>query len=271
MLTLDLALITYGIDGIHRVGSMHLPQVDGVRYILSWQSDGGAALPESLRRDDISVYRTDTRGAAINRNNSIDHCTADIILFADDDIIYTADQLRDVITTFEKNPTLDLACFKATHPSGPAYPPEECRLGDPLPKGYWVSAYQIAYRRSRLGDLRCHPDFGAGASRFVGADDELFLLSAIRRGLNCRFIPINICTHPALSTGTTTTLSPGNLRATGCYITLAYPYTFLPRLILKAWRVRHSNQSGFIRALRYLISGSLSAPRILRSDRRYLW
>ncbi len=271
MLTLDLALITYGTDGIERVASMHLPHLDGVRYILSWQHDGGALLPEPLHRPDILVYRTDTRGAAVNRNNAIDHCTADIILFADDDIIYTADQLAKVIETFAQNPDLDLACFKATHPSGPVYPAEECSLGDPLPRGYWVSAYQIAYRRTRLGDLRCHPDFGAGAKRFIGADDELFLLAAIRRGFNCRFIPINICTHPDLSTGTTESLSPGNMRATGCYITLAYPYTFAPRLVLKAWRIRRSRQSGFFRAVRYLISGAAAAPGILRSGHRYLW
>lgn len=271
MLTLDLALITYGVDGINRVASMNLPRVEGVHYVLSWQRDGGAAIPDSLKRSDISVFRTDSRGAAVNRNNAIDHCTADLILFADDDIIYTADQLLKVIETFEKRPDLDLACFKATHPAGPVYPAQESPLRDPLPRGYWVSAYQIAYRRDRLGNLRCHPEFGAGATRFVGADDELFLLAAIRRGFNCRFIPINICTHPDLSTGTTLTLTPGNLRATGCYITLAYSFTFAPRIVLKALRANRSHQSGFFRALYYLASGSLAAPRVLRSGRRYLW
>lgn len=271
MLTLDLALITYGMAGINRVASMNLPQVDGVRYILSWQQDGGVHLPISLHRPDISVFRTESIGAAINRNNAIDHCTAEIILFADDDIIYTEKQLREVIKTFEQNPEIDLACFKATHPSGPIYPTAECRLGDPLPRGYWVSAYQIAYRKDKLGDLRCHPDFGAGAKLFVGADDELFLLSAIRRGHNCWFIPINICTHPTLSTGTTVTLSAGNLRAIGCYLTIAYPKSFIPRLILKAWRVSRRKQSGFFRAMRYIASGACQAPKILNGDRRYLW
>lgn len=271
MLTLDLALITYGIDGINRVVAQNLPSVDGVHYVVSWQRSGDMPIPDSLLRDDITIARTDSRGAAVNRNNAIDHCTADIILFADDDIIYTAEQLRQVIGTFENNPALDLACFMATHPSGPQYPASECPLGDPLPKGYWVSAYQIAYRRERLGDLRCHPDFGAGAQRFVGADDELFLLAAIRRGFNCRFIPVNICIHPDLSTGTTATLSPGNLRAAGCYITLAYHRSFAPRLFLKAWRISRKHQSGFFRAIRYLTAGSIAAPSILHRGRKYLW
>ncbi len=271
MLTLDLALITFGPDGIRRVGAMNLPRIDGVHYVVSWQCGGDAAVPASLIRPDISVCRTQSRGAAVNRNNAIAACTADIILFSDDDLIYTADQLKKVIATFENNPEVDLATFVATHPSGPVYPAASCRLGDPLPRGYWVSAYQIAYRRERIGNLLCHPEFGAGAPVFTGADDELFLLSAIRRGLHCYFFPINICTHPDLSTGTTVTLSPGNLRAAGCYITLAYPGSFILRIPLKAWRIRRAHQCSFTKALCHMFSGAAQAPRILRSDRRYLW
>lgn len=271
MLTLDLAMITYGADGMKHVEAMKLPRVDGVRYVVSWQKSGDVAVPESLLRDDVIVVRTDSRGAAINRNNAIAHCTADIILFADDDLKYTSAQLEAVRKVFEDNPEVDLATFEATHPSGPKYPAAKCRLGDPLPKGYWVSAYQIAYRREAVGDLLCHPEFGAGAPKFTGADDELFLLSAIRRGLNCTFFPINICTHPDLSTGTTQTLSPGNLRAIGCYIRIAYRRTWLLRLVLKAARVVRARQAGVFKAVRYLAAGAAEAPRILKSDRRYLW
>ncbi len=272
MLTLDLALITYGPEGMHRVEAMNLPSIAGVRYIVSWQRGGDAVVPQSLLdRGDITIVRTDSRGAAVNRNNAIEQCTADIILFADDDLIYTPQQIQSVIDTFQNNPDVDLATFEATHPCGPVYPKTSCRLGDPLPKGYWISAYQIAYRRKSCGDMRCHPEFGAGAPRFVGADDELFLLSAIRRGYDCRFFPINICTHPDLSTGTTATLSEGNLRAIGCYIALAYPMTAPLRLILKAWRAKKSGQSSMLRAMRHMATGAAAAPAILRNGHRYLW
>lgn len=271
MLTLDLAMITYGPAGAGNVAKMNLPRLEGVRYIVSWQKSGGAPVPPELERDDVLVYRTESRGAAINRNNAIEHCSADIILFADDDLVYTPGQLESVRAVFEQEPDVDLATFEATHPSNPVYPAGSCRLGDPLPKGYWVSAYQIAYRRERVGDLRCHPDFGAGAPKFTGADDELFLLSAIRRGLNCTFFPINICTHPALSTGTTERLSAGNLRAAGCYMRIAYPRSFVLRIPLKAMRVCKARQAGFFTALRHLCAGGAAAPEVLRSDRRYLW
>lgn len=271
MLTVDLALITYGADGIKRVGAMNLPVIEGVRYIVSWQQSSGAEIPEGLCRPDVEIFRTDTRGAAINRNNAIDRCTADIILFSDDDLVYTPSQIESVRKVFEEHPEVDLATFSATHPGAPKYPLKECRLSEPLPKGYWVSAYQIAYRRIAVGDLRCHPEFGAGAPKFAGADDELFLLAAIRRGLVCKFFPINICTHPDLSTGTTERLSPGNMRATGCYMRIANPRTFFLRLPLKALRIARAGQSGLFVALSHLIAGAAAAPTILRSPRKYLW
>lgn len=271
MLTLDLALITCGKDGMKHIEAMQLPTIDNVRYVISWQNHDDAAVPDSLIRPDITVTLTQSRGAAANRNNAIDHCTADIILFSDDDLKYTARQIESVIATFEQHPEVDLATFEATHPCGPQYPKSIRRLGDPLPHGYWISAYQIAYRRKAIGDLRCHPDFGAGSPRFTGADDELFLLSAIRRGYNCTFFPINICTHPELSTGTTKRLSPGNLRAIGCYIAIAYPWTACLRIPLKAFRTTRSRQTNPVNALRFMIAGALSAPKILHGDRRYLW
>lgn len=271
MTTLDLALITYGADGIDRVTGMVLPPMEGVRYVVSWQESGGKPIPEGLQRDDVTVVRMDGRGAARNRNNAIAHCTADIILFADDDLVYTPMQLRAVTDTFDANPDTDLATFAGRHPSPPAYPTAPCRLTVPLPRGYWVSAYLIAYRRETVGDLLCHPDFGAGAEWFTGADDELFLLAAIRRGLRCRFFPVEICTHAGQSTGTNARLSAGNLRATGCYIALAFGWTAPLRIVLKSLRVARRGQASWLPALYHLTSGAASAPGILRRSRRYLW
>lgn len=271
MLTLDLALVTHRPEGILRVAEMNLPIVDGVRYVVSWQNHGNAPIPSSLLRPDIDIHRFDQTGQSLNRNNALDHCSADIILNADDDLIYEPGAFKAIIKTFEDNPDVDVATFKTQCPKGPIYPDHSCTLGIPLPKGYWVATFDIAFRRRSVGNLCFHPEFGLGSERFHGAEDELFLLAAIRRGLNCRFFPITICEHPGLSTGTNTTMSSEYLRASGCYITLAYPRSFAPRIVLKAWRVSRQGQSGLFQALRYLASGAVAAPSVLRRSRRYLW
>ncbi|MDE6368375.1 MAG: hypothetical protein K2K94_03975, partial [Muribaculaceae bacterium] len=196
----------------------------------------------------------------------IDHCSADIVLIADDDIIYTAEELKSVIRIFTDNTDVDLATFKADMPGASVFPAESCTLQEPLPKGYWIASILIAFRRQSIANLRFHPELGLGSPKLHGAEDELFLLTAIRRKLRCRYFPIVICTHPTPSTGTKATFTPGNLRAAGCYITLAYPKTFPARLLLKAWRLSRNRQSGFLRALRYLISGATYAPHIHRTN-----
>ena len=271
MLTLDLALITHRPEGIERIADMNLPSVNGVRYVISWQNHGDAPIPESLLRNDIEIHRFDTPGLSRNRNNAIEHCSADIILISDDDLKYFPNTFSEIIKIFEERPHLDVATFKASMFGQPLYPSDELQLVEPLPKGYWPNSITIAFRCASVGNLRFHPEFGLGSRRFHGAEDELFLLSAIRRGLNCRFFPIEICVHPASSTGTKDKFSSENLRAIGCYITIAYPKSFIPRLLIKAWRVSRKKQSGFLRALRFITSGAIEAPKILKGDRRYLW
>ena len=271
-MTLDLALITHRPEGMARIAAQRLPRVEGVRYVISWQAHAGAPIPpEVADRQDIEVHRFDRSGQSLNRNNAIDHCRADIVLHADDDVSYTAEGLLAVIQAFEQRPQMDVATFMVPKPGGPAYPPQECRLGIPMPKGYWVATFEIAFRRSRVGSLRCHPEFGLGSPRLHGGEDELFLLEAIRRGLNCRFLPIEIGRHPHESTGTKAHLTAANLRAQGCLITLTYPRTALLRIPLKAWRTARAGQHRLLPALCHLLQGMAYTPRILRGPREYLW
>lgn len=271
MLKLDVAIVTHRPEGLVRVAAMDLPAIEGVRYVVSWQNHEDAPIPDSLMRDDIAIYRFDGRGISRNRNNAYEHCTADIVLNSDDDLIYTPEQLKAVVRTFDENPDVDLATFMADMPGPAVYPKESTALTEPLPKGYWVVSFTMAFRRKAIGDLRMHPDLGLGAEKMHAAEEELFLLSAIRRGLNCRFFPVTICTHPDESTGTQSRLTPPVIRAMGCYIAIATPKTLVPRIVLKALRLKRSGRAGFISAIRYLAEGARLAPAILNGDRRYLW
>lgn len=271
MLTLDLALVTHRPEGIVKVADMNLPFVDGVNYIVSWQDHRDAPVPQALIRDDVKIYRFNQTGQSLNRNNAIDHCTSDLILNSDDDLVYSEEGLKAVIEAFEQNPDVDVSTFIAEMPWEPIYPPAACRLGEPLPKDYWVATFNIAFRRASVGNLRFHPEFGLGSRYLHGAEDELFLLSAIRRNLHCHFFPVVICVHPELSTGTKKGLTPANLRATGCYVAIAYPKSYLLRFLIKAWRLRRHKQSGFFWSIKHMIAGARKAPDILKGDRRYLW
>lgn len=271
-MTVDFALATHRPEGIERVERQGLPRMKGVRYVVSWQDHCDAPVPAGIaQRDDIVIHRFDSGGQSLNRNNAIDHCTADIVVNADDDVTYFPEGIRELMEVFERYPGLGVATFRSIHGDPSRFPAESVTLGLPLPAGYSVAGIEIAFRRSAIGSLRFHPELGLGSPRMHGGEDEVFILSAIRRGIDCRFFPITLCEHDGESTGIKSRFTPENVRAAGCVIALMYPCGFPLRIPLKAWRLSRAGRFGFFPALRYLFSGAVAAHSLLRSDRGNLW
>lgn len=278
MFTIDIAIATWK-DRIYMVEKMLLAPIEGVRYVVSWQEHGGRALPEGIRNrlsrgcggedGDVEVYRFDLKGGSRNRNNAIDHCRGDVVVMSDDDLIYSKEGLSNVRKAFEGNPDMDLAVFMVDFPHPKPYPLYECRLGIPLPKGYWASMVEVAFRRERIGDLHCHPQLGLGAEYFQSGEDEMFVFSAIKRGLNCRFVNKKLCSHPGVSTGDKAT--PGILRGQGAIMGIMYPRSAAIRIILKAWRLDRAGIARFLMAFKQLSIGLISKNRLLDCPRCYRW
>lgn len=272
MLTLNLALITHRPEGIERLARMFLPEISGVSYVVSWQEHMNAPVPEALKnRSDITIHRFNKPGLSLNRNNALEHCTGDIILFADDDLIYSEESLRSVITVFENDSTLDLATFISKSAKYRKFPSEPTLLKSKLPRNYSVASFEIAFRNNRNNPLRCCPELGLGAPLIQSGEDEMIVRSAIKRGMKCKFFPIEVCDHPLDSTGSKINPPKGVLRGFGCVIALTYPVTAILRVPLKAFRLSKAGQSGFMHALRYVASGALAAPGIFLRNRKYLW
>jgi len=273
-LSLDIAVATFGEEGIARVGRMLQPPRADVRYVVSWQQHEGITVPEILLRDDVDVLRVDGIGVSDNRNNAISHCRADLIHFADDDIEYLPDSFDRIISAFQDNPSADIALFKAIYPYRKKYPENSCDISLPFPKDYYASSIEIACRRQTAGRLRFNPLLGLGAPVLTSGDDEFFIISAIRRGFHCRFINTTICRHPHFSTGNGRAVTDGVLRSSGCIISIIYPFSYIIRLPLKAWRVSHPSQSfsspsesslpvpTFLHALKCLLQGILYRHKI---------
>lgn len=256
---LDIAVLTYKPVGIMRVCKLLLQPQDGVRYIVSWQAHENAPIPPQLIRDDVVVLRYDGVGQSANWNNAIEHCTADIILRADDDIEYTPEAFARIRKAFAENPDMDLALFGIEMNPRKPYPETMCPAW-PVPKGLWVGGPEIAVRRKTAGELRAHPLLGLNAPYLQAGEDEYFVFSAVRRGLDCRYVPIVIGRHPHVSTGAKT--SKGVLRAQGALITLTHPRTFVLRLPLKAWRLWRSGKSALLPSLWRLFQGALYSRKI---------
>lgn len=235
-MTLDVAIATWKPEGILRVADMNLPEVPGVRYVVSWQMAGqNPNIPKLLaQRNDILVCFTNEPGLGANRANACRNCNAPIILIADDDITYSAQQLLSVIDIFKKNPDIDLAAFRYDG-ANKTYPAQETEISYPMPKNYYISSIEIAFRQRVLDKVCFNSDFGIGSSVFQAGEDTMFLYDAIKAGFHCRFFPITICTHDHPSTGDRP-MPRGVALATGKLIRLEHPRSWILRIPLKAWR-----------------------------------
>ncbi len=264
-MTLDVLICTLGTDGINRVATMNLPIVANVNYIVSWQlPDTNILTPDALIRDDINIYKTQTKGLSRNRNNAIAHSTADICLIADDDLIYTKSQLLSVINTFKQNPNIDIATFRYTGDDNKQYPQISLDIANKI-KNYYITSFEIAFKREQIGCLRFNEYFGLGAPSLHAAEEEIFIHQAICNGLKCQFFPLTITHHNGKTTGNRV-LTPGVLMAQGAYIAIVYPYTALLRLPLFAWRSYRRGQTKMFPAMRHLWRGYIYGKRYFNHD-----
>lgn len=271
MLTLDLAVVTYGSEGIKRVEKLLLDPIPGVSYVVSWQDHKDCPLPQSIaNRSDVKVVRLEKKGISENRNNAMKHCMADIVLFVDDDMIYTPAGLKKIIETFEKHPDLDVGLFKVDFGNNKPYPAEEIGLKLPFPKNYWVSSVEIAYKNNRKGNLLCTPFLGIGSPLMGGGEDEFFVISCIKRNLQCRFFPLEIGSHPHSSTGDK--VNDRLLRSVGFLTATVYPFTFGLRVLVNALRRSKTSGKNYLECLKPMMYGALMAKKNIREmDSCYKW
>ena len=259
-LSLDIAIPTFGDSGIENIARLLLPPMPEVKYVVSWQNSEGLECPPLLSsRNDVLVVRSGSTGVSANRNNALLHCSADIVLVGDDDMVYFPEAFSLIRDTFNKNPDTDIAIFKVNYPEPKLYPSDDCHITFPYPAKYFPANVEMAFRRERLKDLRYWEKLGTGNPVFSACEEDLFLFSALKRGFKVRFFNQFIGTHPDYSTGDK--YSPGILRAQGYILRLTYPGSWFLRVPLKAVRVNRKTGSGLYRPLYYLYLGALRAAK----------
>ncbi|WP_223305465.1 glycosyltransferase family 2 protein [Peribacillus butanolivorans] len=133
----------------------------------------------------IKFLSFNERGVGLSRNNALMRATADICLFADDDVTYEDDYYKIIINAFKKSPDADMILFNvpSTNPDRQTYViHKHSRVS-------WFNcqrygAVNIAFRTSKLKQENIYFSllFGGGAIYSAG-EDSLFIAECIRKGL----------------------------------------------------------------------------------------
>lgn len=161
--------------------------------IIINQCKENSYLEYSMEDKKIMCYSFCEKGVGLSRNNGLLRSTADIILFADEDIVYV-DGCEDLILkAFQDNPQADMLLFNVEVTAERAtYDTKEKKRVRWYNSGRYP-AYSIAVRREKLhrSNVTFSLLFGGGA-KYSNGEDSLFLKECLDHGLVIYALPITI-------------------------------------------------------------------------------
>ncbi len=152
--------------------------------VLANQCDRTAYEECELDGHTAKMIFTETRGVGINRNIALMYASADICLFADDDVTYVGDMEERVLSEFKAHPDADIIIFNLDTDSERKQikytKTKKCGCFTRMPWG----AVRIAFRLDsvRKANLWFTSFFGGGCV-FPSGEDSMWLAEAKRRGL----------------------------------------------------------------------------------------
>ena len=276
MLTLQLLIST--IDGgIANVPHMLLAPTEGVGYVVTWQMTGGTRFDQCpqqlLMRSDVKLLTMHQRGLSRSRNHCIDHASADVCLVCDDDCRYTAAELRKVVEAFECDPELDMATFQMTvagKQPGKAYPQKATVLKPRLPKGYYLTSMELAFRLSafKAHGLRFDEELGLGSPMLWCGEEELLLHQAITAGMKCEFFPTVIVDTATPTTGSARATLPQVIMGRGAFLGIVHPHTRHLRALKIALTLHRQHGVPILATLRHMLAGMAYHRRATNSRKQ---
>lgn len=167
-------------------------RIDSDAIIVS-QGDHYGYEELTWREHKIRFFAMAERGVGLSRNHSLQRADADIVLFADEDIIYDTDYAKTVLEAFTAHPEADMLLFNVQ-----AMPGRETYHNDSFGRVHWYNCgryptYSFAARRRRLHEenITFSLLFGGGA-KYSNGEDSLFLQDCLKAGLRVYKMPTAI-------------------------------------------------------------------------------
>lgn len=149
---------------------------------------------ENFKYDDrcIKWLSFSEKGVGLNRNNALMRADADIVMFADDDMVFADNYEKTVKEAYEKLPQADIIIFDLKYPDTPRKPITKIeKLSGRKCMRFGAARISAKLSSLRINGLNFNLCFGGGA-QFSNGEDSLFLMDCIRKGLNIYSYPVVI-------------------------------------------------------------------------------
>lgn len=137
--------------------------------------------------ENSNVITKFEKGLSKSRNTAIQNSNADIILLADDDMVYENDYEEKILRAYKNNPEADMIAFYVKSRNS------ERRVRNLISgKIGWirifrVSSFQLSFRKNSIKGLKFDENFGTGTKNFCG-EETIFLSDCLRKGLKLIYV-----------------------------------------------------------------------------------
>lgn len=214
------------------------------------------------------MITTDTRGVGVNRNLSLTYASADICLFADDDVVYNDNMEEVVLSEFEKNPKSDIMIFhfESDDPSKPQPKYNKTRRYPSWKRHPW-GAIRIAFRLSaiRKANLSFTTLFGGGCV-FPSGEDSMWLKDAIDKGLKI-YVSNKTIGQVSFATSTWFTgINENYFYGIGAFYACARKKTKVLRFLYTLFRTRGQGSLSMKEKLKWMKYGARGYKEMLSYD-----
>ncbi len=144
-------------------------------------------------RKQVKCYSFDERGVGLSRNNALMRASGDIVLFADEDIVYNSGYEEKVLNQFKEHPEADFLLFNMrVADSRATYYTRRYHRVHIWNAGRYPT-YSFAVKREKLeaANITFSLLFGGGA-KYSNGEDSLFLRDCLSHGLKVYAVPVEL-------------------------------------------------------------------------------
>ena len=154
--------------------------------VIANQSNRDEVTRRMTRFGAVTMITTPTKGVGLNRNIALLASDCDILLFADDDVVYNDDMPVEILRAFEDNPKADVIVFGMNFVRDGEifeirqHKKKRLRVWNALRYGTCT----LAVRRNSIikHNITFNQNFGGGCT-FSAGEDSLFIKSCFDNGL----------------------------------------------------------------------------------------
>lgn len=186
------------------------------------------------------MISTQTRGVGINRNLALTYASADICLFADDDVVYADDMEERVVAEFDAHPDADIFIFHLdTDSDRKQVRYSKTKKCGPFTRMPW-GGFRVAVRLNSIkkANVWFTSLFGGGCL-FPSGEDSMWLADAKKKGLTFYVSKETIGKVSFEKSTWFTGINEKFFFAKGAYYAAVHPKTACFWMLYFAWRTKN--------------------------------